>query len=202
MDNIALSDLKLNHYGQRCTKLAAQQPPKIVFKVLLCGSFAVGKTSLVFRFVEGAFKHKAMATVGANFLVKKLDFRKDGVTYEAVMQLWDVSGTIRDIQDVAEAFFLGAKAVFFVHDLSRDWTREDILDWHERVTTVAGEDILSTVIGNKLDLVTEAEEIHSASQDIAERIGAGKYFLTSAKTGSGVSKAFEELANEYCRKVA
>ncbi len=182
--------------------MASSEPTKIVFKVILCGSYAVGKTSLVFRFVEDAFQHDAMATIGANFMVKKFIFQEGDVDCEAIMQLWDVSGTIREVHEVAEAFFMGGKCVFFVHDLTRDWTRDDILDWHERVTQTTGKDILSTVIGNKLDLVEETDEIHEASRDIASRIGAMKYFLTSAKTGVGVSEVFEEMAREYCRKIA
>lgn len=142
-----------------------------------------------------------MATIGANFMVKKFTFREGDVDYEVIMQLWDVSGTIREVHEVAEAFFMGGKCVFFVHDLTRDWTRDDILDWYERVTQTTGKDILSTVIGNKLDLVEETEEAHAASNDIASRIGAMRYFLTSAKTGAGVQEVFEEMAREYYRKI-
>ncbi|MFW9917016.1 MAG: Rab family GTPase [Candidatus Thorarchaeota archaeon] len=181
--------------------MASSEPTKIVFKVILCGSYAVGKTSLVFRYVEDAFQHNAMATIGANFLVKKFIFREGDVDYEVIMQLWDVSGTIREVHEVAEAFFMGGKCAFFVHDLTRDWTRDDILDWHKRVTKTTGKDILSMVIGNKLDLVEETEEIHETSRDMVSRIDAMKYFLTSAKTGAGVREVFEEMAREYCRKI-
>ncbi len=178
------------------------QQAKYVFKILLCGSYAVGKTSLVFRFIEDAFKHEATSTIGANFLVKTIKFQENDVEVETTMQVWDVAGNIRGLKDVAEAFFLGSKAAFFVHDLTREWTLEDLNGWYKQVTDVVGKDIISMVIGNKTDLVQLTPEIENATREITDRIGVIRSFFTSAKTGDGVNEAFEIIAREYYRKYA
>ena len=104
---------------------------RVMVKLLLLGSFAVGKTSLIKRFIEKRFKHSVKPTVGADFLVKEVAFQKpDGGEARILCQIWDLAGHLHKMaKGLAQKFYFGADGVFFVIDLTRPLTLEDIRSW-------------------------------------------------------------------------
>lgn len=176
--------------GQSNTQSAAK---RMKAKVCLVGEPAVGKTSLIRRFVLDVFDDSYIATMGAKVLKKDVGVLDD--TYGNLLVnlvIWDIMGdkTFRDL--FKEAFFQGAQGLLAVCDVTRKGTLTGLTNWIDEVSKVAG-DIPIQIIANKTDLTTNMEidedEIRSYSDSINSR-----YIMTSAKTGENVEPAFDAMA--------
>lgn len=157
-------------------------------KICLLGTSAVGKTSLVDRFVNGIFSDKYLTTVGVKISKKILTI--EGQRLE--MLIWDLNGEDR-FQRLSSSYLRGAAGYFVVVDGARRETLESALVIHRRVKKDIG-DIPVFLLLNKSDLVDDWE---ITDQDMAELEGQHwRIFRTSAKTGTGVEEAFFQLATE------
>ena len=162
-------------------------------KVCLVGEAAVGKTSLIRRFVLDDFDDKYIQTLGTKVSKKELTI-PPGQGVEAVkidMTIWDIMGQKGFRELLKEAYFYGAKGVIAVADVTRKTTLDDLDDWIEGVYSVTGK-IPIQFMANKWDLKEQAE------LDEEELVQATKaydspFFLTSAKTGENVETAFQNL---------
>ncbi|MFQ5981273.1 MAG: Rab family GTPase [Candidatus Heimdallarchaeota archaeon] len=180
--------------------------PRVMMKLLLIGSLAVGKTSLIIRFVQKKFKRSVKPTIGANFLVKEFNTEAlDGNLTTFILQIWDLAGyhhaTITEA--IARRYYMGADGVFFCYDLTRAATLEDIRTWKQDLEdAIPYGKVTPILIGNKNDLVEEREIEESDGKVLAKEIGAIDFLETSAKTGHGVEKAFHNMAlNVWKRKL-
>ncbi len=155
-------------------------------KVCMLGSFSVGKTSLVRRYVQSLFDEKYLTTVGV-----KVDKRTTRVGEdEVVMMLWDIYGE-DEFQKLRLSYLRGANGYLLVADGTRRATLEKALEINERVQ--AGPDAAPAVlVVNKADLAADWEV---SPEMLAELRGRGWEPLeSSAKTGAGVEQAFDALA--------
>jgi small GTP-binding protein len=162
---------------------------KFFFKLLLLGELAVGKTSIVLRYVEGRFAMDLQPTIGANFLVKKLQKGE----FQAVLQIWDVGGHVRRAHDVGRTFYQGVDGVLFICDLTRAETVEPLREWQSTVQKYSPE-FAKVLIGNKADLEEKRAIKTDNLADSAAKLGVDLNFETSAKTGEGIPEVFEFLA--------
>lgn len=179
------------------------KPVRVMAKLLLLGSFGVGKTSLIYRFIEKKFRHSVKPTIGADFLVKQVDFeRPDGGQAAVICQIWDLAGHLHKMaKRLAQKFYFGTEGVFFCYDITRPLTLEDIRSWKLGLEEVVNYDrIVPLLIANKNDLVDERQVNADAGQSMAAEIGAISYLETSAKTGDGVEKAFHDMAFHLWKK--
>jgi len=157
-------------------------------KVCLLGDFAVGKTSLVRRYVEGRFDEKYLSTIGVKISRKVLQ-RPD---HELNLLIWDLAGG-DDIDQLSRRYLLGAVGALLVCDLTRPETL-DILGQYIGVMHEVNRNSVLILAGNKADL---EEELGLGEEQLAagaERLGL-PWLLTSAKDGQGVEEAFELLAS-------
>ncbi|MFX0116347.1 MAG: Rab family GTPase [Candidatus Hodarchaeota archaeon] len=176
------------------SEAAKQFDSSIQAKILLCGNYAVGKTSLVIRYVDNAFVESTMSTIGANFLRKLVEVpENDNKTALVNLQIWDLGGTVREAKTISQAFIIGAKAVLYVCDLTRPETLEAIPSWHQSVEEVAP-NCISVLVGNKADLEAKRRTSTENMQAVADEIGARAIFETSAKSGNYVEEAFYKIA--------
>ncbi len=162
---------------------------EIVKKVCICGDPHVGKTSLVKRFVTGKYDDKYISTLGTVISKKSIRTSKNNLT----MMLWDISGQ-HEFKRIHAAAFRNAKAGFAVCDLTRPDTASNIEDWITNFRKHAGEDKPVTVLANKHDLTEENNEEIKNIQKSMKKLGVS-FYLTSAKTGENVEKAFSQMAN-------
>jgi len=130
-------------------------------KVLLLGDGAVGKTSLIRRFVVDQFGDDYITTIGTKVTKRDLSISEGGVTHLVAMTIWDVLGQ-QGYTAVQTTAFLGARGVLFVYDTTRPETRESIERyWIPRVREVLGS-VPSMVAGNKVDLVEDRKAAQAA----------------------------------------
>lgn len=159
-------------------------------KICMLGEFAVGKTSLVRRFVEGRFDDKYLSTVGVNISRKPVEL-DDHTTMNFI--LWDIAGN-NGAGPVTTSYLTGAAAALLVCDLTRKDTLEQ-LRTHADGFLKARPGSAIIIAANKADLesdwtVTEAE-VKATADSLKSH-----YFLTSALTGKNVEMIFETLARQ------
>jgi small GTP-binding protein len=155
-------------------------------KVCMLGSFSVGKTSLVRRFIHSDFSEKYLTTMGVK--VEKKPVPLDGE--ELTLMLWDIYGE-DDFQKLVMTYLTGASGYLLVADGTRRATLEKALELHDRAQGKLGPTPFVVAL-NKCDLAADWEVTEEAEQDMRAR---GWIVLrTSAKTGEGVEEAFQSLA--------
>jgi small GTP-binding protein len=168
-----------------------------VFKVIIIGPGAVGKTSILHRFVENKFSFRYKMTIGADFLSKVI--LRNGDTIK--LQIWDIGGQDR-YKFLRQNFFDGANGALIVFDLSRWHTFEELENWLSDLREYANEEIPFAIIGNKVDLIDKKDEIYEReSAEVFAKKENTFYVETSAKTGENVEEVFSNLTNKMIKKV-
>jgi small GTP-binding protein len=160
-------------------------------KICMLGSFGVGKTSLVARFVRGIFDTKYLSTVGVKIDKKEIKVGDQDV----LLLLWDLAGEESGSQ-VKISYLQGAAGYFLVCDGTWSETLVTAKSIHERAVEAVGE-IPFMLIVNKKDLwdtwQISAPDLEALAAD------GWKVQLTSARTGEGVEEMFLKLTEEVLR---
>lgn len=154
-------------------------------KVCLIGDFAVGKTSLIRRFVEGIFDEKYLTTVGVVVSRKSLIVGD----YSIKLLIWDLAGG----RDFAQPGYLaGVAGAFLVCDLTRASTLVVLRSYAQQIRDVNSQAAV-VLLGNKADLTNEIAVTDEQLQATSTEINAPS-LLTSAKSGENVDAAFLLMA--------
>ncbi len=169
-------------------------------KICLVGEAAVGKTSLIRRFVLDNFDDKYIQTLGTKVSKKEMTVAgtEESGELKIDMTIWDIMGQKGFRELLKEAYFYGAKGILAVCDVTRKKTLEDLDDWIEGVYSVTGK-IPIEFLGNKVDL-KEAAEVQEDDMVQAARAYDSPYHFTSAKTGVSVEVAFQSLAEHIAKE--
>ena len=169
-------------------------------KLCLAGEPAVGKSSLIKRFVLDMYDDRYIATLGTK-VTKKTMLLKDSadVPVKADLIIWDVMGT-RSIRDLLkEAYYHGAHGIMAVCDLTRRETLLELDSWSKAIETVAGS-LPTHVVANKVDL-GESRQISDEDLEKFCRFRGWNFVTTSAKTGENVEGAFAMLGQNALLRV-
>ena len=158
----------------------------ITLKVCMLGSFAVGKTSLVRRFVESLFSDAYQTTVGVKVDKKIVDLQGQPVT----LVLWDIQG-VEEAEPLRRSYLRGAHGYVVVCDGTRGETLAQCLELSDKTKASIGE-VPSLLLVNKADLKDQWEIPEQVLDGLR---GKGWQILeTSAKDGRNVEEAFRLLA--------
>ncbi|HSH01545.1 MAG TPA: Rab family GTPase [Anaerolineae bacterium] len=161
--------------------------PAINYKICLLGSFAVGKTSLVRRFVESSFDENYLSTVG--FQVKRKSLKYNNRQYQ--LMIWDLAGG----EDYNESVHLsGCHGALVVCDLTRPDSIDAYHKYHQQLAQIAPNAQI-IYLANKADLTDERQIGNDTLAQVSADLGA-PYLLTSAKTGQNVEAAFELIVKQ------
>jgi len=161
---------------------------ELKLKMCLLGEAAVGKTSLIRKFVVDKFDDKYITTLGTKTSKKSFLIKNGGKPVNLNLIIWDVLGQ-RQFTRVKEVAYTGANGAFIVVDLTRKDTLFAFDHWLFTLYEVAGE-IPIVVLANKSDLKPEfgKKEIEEVIADYGFT-----YYMTSARTGENVNKAFHSI---------
>ena len=160
------------------------------FKVIIVGPSAVGKTSLLNRFVHNEYAMKYKLTIGVDFLTKSMEYQPSKFVK---LHIWDIGGQER-FKFLHRSFYEGASGALLPFDLSRQNTFSSMKNWLSEMRSIMTNEIPKVIIGNKADLIPEIGQIIDRSD--VEKYAKNEncsYIETSAKTGENVEKAFLEL---------
>lgn len=166
---------------------------KVKTKICLIGEKAVGKTSLIRRYVMDMFDDRYITTIGTKVSKKEVVVQKPEHGLEALidMTIWDIMGEKGFRELLKEAYFYGANGVLAVADITRQKTLDDLDDWIDSTMKTAGKIPLLIAI-NKMDL-EEAVQVGDLEVSQLARAFNCPYIYTSAKTSDNVDDAFHQL---------
>lgn len=154
----------------------------------MLGDFAVGKTSLIRRFVEGRFEDKYLSTIGVKVDRKTVTVPYSGDSAQLTMMLWDLAGSEKFNQMRAN-YMRGAVGAVLVCDVSRPETLAGLTVYADDLRKVTPK-ARFVLAANKADLPHEIPQ--SQLEAVANSLNA-PYYYTSAKTGDTVEVAFHQL---------
>lgn len=174
---------------------------EFLFKVLLLGDGAVGKTSIREQYMGAGFSGSYTKTIGSDFASKRFEIDDMKLT----LQIFDLAG--QDAYRVArKSFYKGGQAAFLVFDLQDPDSLYNLNQWVSDAIENSGGSIGTFVIlGNKADLIETRQvsnemAIESCKQ-LATNSGLTFVFLeTSAKTGMNIDLAFDIITTRLLRK--
>jgi len=161
----------------------------VASKVCVVGDFAVGKTSVIERFVNNQFSGKYLSTVGVKIDTKEIDLPDLSMVHKLV--IWDVAGSDR-FGHTEFAYLRGASGYIYVVDGTRPLTLEAVRNLREQIIEKHGL-APAVVLLNKVDL----ESDWSISEAELEQLGTlfDAVYRTSAKTGQDVERALNFLSD-------
>jgi len=151
-------------------------------KIILTGSFGVGKTSLFSRFIYSEFDEKYLTTIGVKVDRKTIQVDETKLN----IMLWDIAGEVSQ-EKVPLSYFLGTGGVIYVFDLTRPMTYNNIQQEIDYLKNILPEATIR-VIGNKKDLVTPAH-----IENVISNLSVECDMTTSAKTGENVEQLFQSM---------
>ncbi len=162
-----------------------------LFKIVFLGEGAVGKTSLVGRYVYDSFEGDYLATIGTDIHVKMVNVSDTVVK----LVIWDIAGQDNFAQ-LRRAYYMNASAAFFVFDTTRPETIERVDEWLNALFTVTGK-IPLVLLENKVDL--ESAIPNEVKEDVAKKHGIS-LIPTSAKEDTNVEEAFRQMTRDILNK--
>lgn len=165
-------------------------------KICTIGDFAVGKTSLIRRFVESKFSDNYLSTVGVKISRKIIDLYSDKSKKQIKLQflIWDIEGKTK-FKGIAPSYLQGAKGAIIVADVTRQETISNLPEHIDLFFSVNPKNTKIIVAFNKSDTLEPEKLIHIIEKSPVakdERIIAT--YTTSAKTGKNVDDMFDKLA--------
>ncbi|MFW9963606.1 MAG: GTP-binding protein [Candidatus Sifarchaeia archaeon] len=189
----------------RCRRPKPPQPGtaadsyQFLFKTMVIGEGAVGKTTLVNRYVTGVFERDYKTTIGSQFAVKLTHISPPEKEYSTgiKLQAWDVAGQAR-FKAVRKMYYSGAAGIIIVFDVTRRRSFTELSKWVQEADESIGVRVPMVCVGNKTDLPDRA-----VPSDEAKRWAEDQGFVymeSSAKTGEGVADMFTVLAEVMWRE--
>ena len=165
----------------------------IVLKCVLLGESAVGKSSLINRFINGTFNEDSLPIIVGCYSAKEELYEKEDtkIRYE----IWDTAGQEK-YRAINKIFYQDAYVNILVYDITKKPTFDALKDyWYQEVKENAPQDALIIIVGNKRDLY----EIEAVEEDVVKQFCESVnalYKQTSAQTGEGVKELFEMIGKQ------
>jgi len=164
---------------------------QLQFKLVLLGESAVGKSSLVLRFVKDQFDDYRESTIGAAFLTQTVQL-EDGTSVK--FEIWDTAGQER-YKSLAPMYYRSAACAICVYDITQSASLEKAKSWIRELQRQADPSIVIALCGNKADLAARRQVSQEEAQKFAEEEGL-MWAETSAKSGEGVADIFNSIARK------
>ena len=177
-----------------------------LFKLLLIGNSSVGKSSLLFRFVENVWDDNFVPTIGVDFVrniyliylyilqkLKTLEVNGKKVK----LQIWDTAGQER-FKNITASYYRGGNGVLVVYDITDRDSFENLNSWLIEIEKNANKNVYKLLIGNKCDLEDKRKVTYQEGKDFATSNGM-QFIETSAKNDTKVKDAFELLTQEIIK---
>lgn len=161
--------------------------------MVVLGDGGVGKTSMVLRYCENAFKDNYIMTIGSNFSTKQVEL-EEYPNYLVKLQLWDLAGQ-KHFSFVRPPFYRGASACVYCYDLTRRSSFQNIFDWKVEVEKVIGDGKPCILVGNKIDLAEQGkrEVGEPDGEALKKELNAIAYYEASAKDNINIDVIFKDL---------
>ena len=176
-------------------KSSDDQLDQWIFKLVLLGDHAVGKTSLISQYVEKKFEEDYKPTLGVSIV--KTSIILEQIKSKVSLILWDIAWQEK-YQKFRKFYFEGCVGALLVYDITRESTFDRIKNkWYIDFKNYVGlKNSVYLLIGNKNDLEDERNVDKDDGKNLANEINAADFIETSAKNGDNVEKAFLRLVQK------
>ena len=162
-----------------------------LYKILLLGDSAVGKSCLLLRYCDDSFQDIHLATIGLDFRLKTLNLDNNK---KIKAQIWDTAGQDR-FRAITKNYYRGANGILLIFDITDRSSFEHIRNWIEQIKEEAPEQIIIYLVGNKIDNQNNRVVTNEEAKKVAEEFKL-KYYETSAKNNINVDTTFLDLIKE------
>nr|CDS22605.1 ras protein Rab 10 [Echinococcus granulosus] len=142
----------------------AKKTYDLLFKLMLIGDSGVGKTCILFRFVDDSFSSSFISTIGIDFKIKTVEI--DGKRIK--LQIWDTAGQER-FQTITASYYRGAMGIMLVYSVTCRKSFENISKWMSNITNLASEEVEKIIVANKTDKVDQRQVSVEEGLAVAER---------------------------------
>jgi len=172
---------------------------EFVFKIVVLGDAAVGKTSLINQYIEQSFQEDYKPTLGANIIRK--DIKIDQINANVRLIMWDLAGQEK-YNVIRSMYFQGCVGALLVYDVTRRATFEAVdAKWLRDFNKYVKKEGTYIVIGNKIDLKGQRVVNTEDGKNYAQSINASDFIETSAKEDINVEIAFQRLVVQILQKL-
>jgi Ras-related protein Rab-1A len=166
------------------------------FKILIIGDAAVGKSSILTRFSENVFMKNYASTVGIDFNSRMI--RVDQSICK--LEIWDTAGQER-FSTITASYYRGAQGCVLVYDVSSRDSFEHVSKWYDRARQLGGEDLITILVGNKIDLPDHERQVTTQEGELYARELNIPFLETSALSGSNVESVFVTMTRDIKKLV-
>jgi len=167
---------------------APQPVPRSKYKLVFLGDEAVGKTSIITRFMYDTFESTYKVTIGIDFVSKTM-YLEDRIVR---LQLWDTAGQER-FRSLIPSYIRDSSVAIVVYDVASRASFVNTAQWVEDVRSERGNDVVIMLVGNKTDLQDKRQVSVEEGEKKAKEAGV-MFIETSAKAGFNVKALFRKLA--------
>ena len=181
---------------------------KTVYKMVIIGESAVGKTCIFKKITSGVFNEKSISTIGIDrrtltFKINTSDGEKD-----VDVQLWDTAGQER-FRSITTTYYKSSQGLLLMYDITNKDTFDNLDSWFQSINESLGEsnNYLVVLLGNKVDLVNNEPDKRQVTTEEAENICKEKNIYwggeCSAKdfTEEQLKDMFTKFTEEMYKKV-
>ncbi|XP_010274710.1 PREDICTED: ras-related protein RABA6b [Nelumbo nucifera] len=161
-----------------------------LFKAVLIGDSAVGKSNLLSRFSRDEFHLDSKPTIGVEFAYRNIKVGEKLIK----AQIWDTAGQER-FRAITSSYYRGALGALLVYDITRRATFNNLRKWIDELREFGDSDLVIVLVGNKSDLGQKREVAEEEGRELAEREGLC-FMETSALENLNVEEAFLQMINQ------
>ena len=162
-----------------------------VYKVLLLGDSAVGKTCFLLKYTDKTFQEIHMSTIGLDYRLKTIKL-KSGKNIK--LQIWDTAGQDR-FRAITKNYYKGANGIILIYDVTSLQTYENIKTWVNQIKEEAPQNVVIFIAGNKIDMEEERKVTTEEGKRLAEEFGY-PFYETSAKDDININEIFDDLVEK------
>jgi len=171
-----------------------------IYKLVMLGDEAVGKTSLILQHTEHRFAESYKMTIGTDISAKVVETGAKGAKTKTKVYLiiWDIGGQEK-YRILRESYLRGASGGLLVFDLTNKASFNHVLDWAEEVEKFVGSKIPMVLLGNKEDLSSKRVVTKEDGEKLAGDLEI-EYLETSAKSSKNVDVSFDKIVKLILKK--
>lgn len=170
------------------------RPFDFLFKLLLIGDSGVGKTCIIYRFVDNKFDSSFITTIGIDFKIRTVEI--DGKTIK--LQIWDTAGQER-FDTITSSCYRGAQGIMLVYDVTDEKSFRNIPKWIRKTEQLSSPTVQKLLVANKCDLIERRLITKERGELLAKHLDI-RYKEISALSNLNVEDAFVSLLRKVFRQ--
>ena len=166
----------------------------IDIKLILLGETAVGKTSIINRYVQDSFSDSLMSSTSMAYVQKKITLNRQKIS----LNIWDTVGQEK-FRSLSKLFFKDTKIVILVYSIVDKKSFDNLSYWLNSVKETIGNDFILGVVGNKCDLFLEQKVDEELGAEFAKKNGGIFEQISAKENRTGLDNYITKLVSEYLK---